>query len=451
MSEIFATQTSLFYLAQFTLALGIGLMLTYFSRIYDRVYLRSWSFSAYTYCVHTLAFAYLTSAYSTDPLLRSVAGLISATFNNTHIVLLFVGVYEAIHQRAIKRIAKKSFIAVGIGLGFITTAAFAIDPKDFILQVGWLDFITGASIVTGGFILLFARSLHGIGVRMVGGSFIGYGSIHLYDLYAVVITVTGDEVMLPQTGIVKLVLIACIGFGLVIWLLEDEQALLRKTNQELDSLIYSTSHDLRAPVASLLGLLNVARIELTDRKAVEFLNLIEDRTKKLDGVVGDILNLARAKKSELRYEKVDFNALLADSLADVKFIEGTKKIELRYFESPGNQFLGDYSLTKMVLGNLLSNAVKYHSPSKPDPYIEVQFEKAAGQVSFVVADNGEGIDAIHQEKIFNMFYRASEQSKGTGLGLYIVKETLARIGGSVEVHSKKGKGSSFKVTLEQPV
>ncbi|HZY80435.1 MAG TPA: HAMP domain-containing sensor histidine kinase [Cyclobacteriaceae bacterium] len=451
MSEIFTTQTPFLYLAQFALALGIGFMLTFFHRTYGRVYLRTWSHSAYTYCVHALAFTYLTSAYSTDALLRSVGGLISATFNHIHIVFLFMGVYEAIHQRSVKRNSKRSFIAVGVGLGLITTAAFAIDPKDFILQVGWLDFITGISIATGGMILLLTRSLRGIGVKMVGGSFVGYGTIHLYDLYTVATTLMGDPTLLPQTGIVKLVLIACIGFGLVIWLLEDEQELLRKTNRELDSFIYSTSHDLRAPVASLLGLLNVARKEVNDRKALDFLNLIEDRTQKLDDVVGDILNLARAKKSELRYENVDFNALLADSMSDVKYIDSAKKIELRYFESPGNQFIGDYSLTKMVLGNLLSNAIKYHSPSKPDPYIEVQFEKTAGHVSFVVADNGEGIDVMHQGKIFDMFYRASEKSKGTGLGLYIVKETLARIGGSVEVESKKGKGTSFRITLEQPV
>jgi signal transduction histidine kinase len=104
----------------------------------------------------------------------------------------------------------------------------------------------------------------------------------------------------------------------------------------------------------------------------------------------------------------------------------------------------------MVLGNLLSNAVKYHAPNKPDPYIQVDFEKTMGKVSFVVADNGEGIDKEHHDKIFDMFYRASENSQGTGLGLYIVKETLARIGGSVELDSKKGRGTTFKIILEQP-
>lgn len=450
MSGVVASQTPFLYLAQFALGLGIGIMLTHFARVYNRVYLQTWSYSAYTFCTHTITFAYLTSTFSTDPLLRSAGGLISQVFNNIHIVLMFIGVAEAIWQRPVKKTPRRALVAVGLGVGAIATAAFAIDPKDFIYEIGSIASITGISFVIGGVILLIATSLRGIGVRIVGSCFLLYGVTHLYDLNAVIFSLMGEQVTLPQTGILKLVIIALIGLGLVIWLLEDEQAQLRKTNRELDSFIYSTSHDLRAPVASVLGLINVARIDMTDQKSLEFLRLIEGRVQKLDLVIGDILNLSKVKKTELRYESVDFNALLADSMADVKFLENSKKIDIRYFESPGNQFIGDYSLTKMVLGNLLSNAVKYHSPSKPDPYIEVQFEKAAGQVSFVVADNGEGIADEHHKKIFDMFYRASENSQGTGLGLYIVKETLARIGGSVEVKSRKGTGTTFKVTLEQP-
>jgi signal transduction histidine kinase len=450
MSEVVANQTPFLYLAQFVLGLGIGIMLSYFSRVYERIYLRTWSFSAYTFCTHAITFAYLTSTYSTEPLVRTAGGLVSSIFNNIHIALMFIGIAEAIWQRAVKKTPRRALIAIAIGVGAIIAAAFAIDPKDFAYEIGSVALITGTSFVTGGVLLLIASSLRGIGVKIVGGCFVAYGVIHLYDVNAVAMSLTGEAFLLPQTGIVKLVLIALIGLGLVIWLLEDEQGELRKANRELDSIIYSTSHDLRAPVASVLGLINVARIDTKDERSLEFLNLIEGRVHKLDTVITDILNLSRVKKTELRYENVDFNALMADSMADVKFLEGSRKIEIRYFESPTNRFMGDYGLTKMVLGNLLSNAVKYHSPGKPDPYIEVHFEKAAGQVSFVVADNGEGIDDEHHKKIFDMFYRASEKSQGTGLGLYIVKETLARIGGSVEVKSRKGTGTTFKVTLEQP-
>jgi signal transduction histidine kinase len=451
MRDIVAAQTPFLYLAQFALGLGIGIMLTYFSRIYSRIYLRTWSYSAYTFCVHAIAFAYLTSPLGSDPVLWTVAGLLSALFNNIHIAQMFVGVYEAVHQKPVKKNIYRLALAAAVGIGAVTAAAFSIDPKDFIYQVGGLDLITGVSFVVGGLWLLFARNLKGIGVKLVAACFILYAVTHLYDLSAVVLFVMGDTILLPQMlGIVKIVIIAMIGLGLVIWLLEDEQVQLKKINRELDSFIYSTSHDLRAPVASVIGLIAVARMEIQDEKSLEFLRLIEDRTRKLDGVIGNILSISRVKKSELKYETIDFNSLFADSMSDVKFMADGKNIDIRYMESASNKFIGDYGLTKMVLGNLLSNAVKYHVPNKPDPYIQVDFEKMMGKVCFVVADNGEGIDQEHHDRIFDMFYRASQNSQGTGLGLYIVKETLARIGGSVELQSKKGTGTTFKVTLEQP-
>lgn len=106
-------------------------------------------------------------------------------------------------------------------------------------------------------------------------------------------------------------------------------------------------------------------------------------------------------------------------------------------------------MTKMVLGNLLSNAVKYHSRDRELPFVEVKFEKGDGSVAFTITDNGEGIPPEHQEKVFDMFYRASTTSQGTGLGLFIVKETLARIHGTIQMASHYGRGTTFTVSLEQ--
>ncbi|MEI9919498.1 MAG: HAMP domain-containing sensor histidine kinase [Bacteroidota bacterium] len=450
MKDIVAAQTPVLYLAQLVLGLGIALMLTYFSRVYPRIYLKTWSYSAYTFCVHAISFAYLTSDFGTNPMLRTTAGLLSAVFHNLHILFAFIGIYEAIHEVKIKPTTNRLLIVLTIGAGVVSTAAFAIDPKDFIYQIGTLDLLTAACFTISGSMLLFARK-HGIGVNLVAFCFVAYGLTHLYDLSAVIMYIMGQTMLLPEVlGVIRIVVTALVGFGLVIWLLEDEQVELRRSNKELDKFIYSTSHDLKAPVASVLGLINVARINVIDDKTSEFLRLIEDRVKKLDRVITDILSLSKAKKYELKYEIVDFNALFADSVADVKFLADGKNIDIRYLESSSNRFLGDYSLSKMVLGNLLSNAVKYHSPHKPDPYIQVDFEKTIGKVSFTIADNGEGIDEQHHQKIFDMFYRASENSNGTGLGLFIVKETLERIGGSVELESKKGTGTTIKITLNQP-
>ena len=101
------------------------------------------------------------------------------------------------------------------------------------------------------------------------------------------------------------------------------------------------------------------------------------------------------------------------------------------------------------MSNLIYNGVKYHRSQLADPFISVKFKKEEDNVSILVADNGEGIAKEHQAKIFDMFYRASANSDGTGLGLYMVKEVLDKINGTITVKSTLGKGSVFTVTLDQ--
>jgi signal transduction histidine kinase len=451
------TQAAFMYLAQSFIGLAIAIVLRYFSRIYPRIYLTTWAYSSFFFGIHALAYTYLSYTFEGHFFIRYGASLTSAIFNNLHLGLLFLGCYEAIREKTIKRIHKRSIAIVAISLGIISTSAFAYDSQKFFMsflyRIGWLEFTTAVSFTIAGSILILTRTLRGIGAKIVAFSFFLYGVTHGYQLSIYVRTFIGKSVNSPPIfGLLELVLIALTGFGLIIWLLEDERARLQKANSQLDRFIYSTSHDLRAPIASILGLINVARLELKEAQSFDYLRMIEGRVLKLDQVIADILSLSRVHKGELKYEIVDFNTLVTDSIADVKFISGSGPIQLRYQESAGNRFLGDYTLTKTVLGNLLSNAVKYHCPAlREQPYVQVNFYRTSGYVHFEIIDNGEGIPGEHQGKVFEMFYRAStNNSQGTGLGLYIVKETLARISGSIEMESKFGSGTKFKVSLPQP-
>lgn len=232
------------------------------------------------------------------------------------------------------------------------------------------------------------------------------------------------------------------------WMLEDEREKLKKTNQELDSFLYSVSHDLRAPIASILGLTNLAKIEAEPNDINQkYFDMIDQRVKKLDIVIGDILRLSRSKNSEAKHEFIDFNKLVFEIIADLKFNEGASAIRLNYIQNPENTFYSDTAQLKIIVGNLLSNAVKYHRLDQADPYIEVIFSKSKSKTTFSIRDNGEGIPKDNHDRIFNMFFRASTQSDGTGLGLYIVKEALAKIDGEITLLSEEGKGSLFTVTL----
>lgn len=177
--------------------------------------------------------------------------------------------------------------------------------------------------------------------------------------------------------------------------------------------------------------------------------MIEDRVKKLDLVIGDILQLSRTSKAEVKYEEIDFNALLVEVISDVKFNEGASKISLRYETKPTNRFFADYVQMKIILGNLISNAVRYHRVDQADPFIAVRFSSDENGITFEVEDNGEGIEQQHHEKIFEMFYRSSHKTEGTGLGLYIVKEALNKVQGSISVSSQPGFGTTFTVKLPQ--
>jgi signal transduction histidine kinase len=248
-------------------------------------------------------------------------------------------------------------------------------------------------------------------------------------------------------GVIDLVLMSGIGLGMTIWLLEEERMKLAKTNKEMDSFFYSTSHDLRAPIASLLGLVNLARLELKDPMSLHYFEMVENRVQKMDNVIADILQLARSTKADLKMERVDFNKLLQDIISDVKFNSGAKAITLRYQSSPHHTLETDYSQLRIVIGNLVSNAVKYHFLQQDDPYIAVRLKALADEIVIEVEDNGIGIAKEYHDKIFTMFYRASTQSEGTGLGLYIAIEALSKLNGAISVQSEVGKGSIFSVRL----
>jgi signal transduction histidine kinase len=266
----------------------------------------------------------------------------------------------------------------------------------------------------------------------------------------VLLAVIQIEVGLPRFyGIADVLIIALMGMAMVMWLLEDERQKLEKAHKELDRFLYTTSHDLKAPIASILGLTYLGKLEFGEERARMFMGLIEERIRKLDGVISDILSLSKTKKFGVRIEPVRLRDLLDDVVADIKFNKNASAIRLDYEYDPTHVFRSDYSQMKIVMCNLMGNAVKYHNLDQESPYIRVTFKRIDDLlVEIAVADNGQGIQEENLPKIFEMFYRASQSTEGTGLGLYIVQEALNKIKGSITVESTYGKGSIFTIQLE---
>ena len=223
--------------------------------------------------------------------------------------------------------------------------------------------------------------------------------------------------------------------------------LLVKANQELDRFVYSASHDLKAPLSSMLGLIEVG-LRTDDPEEVKMcLHLMKSRVNNLDDFIKEIIDYSRNSRLDLKKEKINVLELVKDVLDSLRHAEGFENIYVKLDIPESMEVETDRARIRVVVSNLIANALKYHDPTKPNPLIDIM-AMADGTGWFMeIRDNGIGIAPEHEKKIFDMFYRASELSTGSGLGLYIVKETLEKLSGKILVESTPGRGSSFKIAF----
>jgi PAS domain S-box-containing protein len=228
---------------------------------------------------------------------------------------------------------------------------------------------------------------------------------------------------------------------------KQQNQALKKLNEELDSLIYRVSHDLRAPIASVLGLINVARMEEDIQKTRAYFDLQEKSLNKLDNFIRDILIYSRNNRQEVEVEEIDFSSLLEQAFCQHSFAEHahliTKQINIQQTEG----FYSDKNRLEVILNNLISNAIRYSATDKQQASIHVDVEVYTHAAYIRIQDNGQGIQKEHLGKIFNMFYRASDRAKGSGLGLYLVQETVRVLKGEIRVESVYKQGSLFEVKI----
>jgi signal transduction histidine kinase len=231
-------------------------------------------------------------------------------------------------------------------------------------------------------------------------------------------------------------------------LLQSNQE-LKKSNKELDRFVYSVSHDLRAPLSSMLGVVGLCEMGTLDPLMQKNVTLLKSSIKKLDGFIMDILDYSRNSRLDVDRQEIHFTDLLADIAGNLKFMgaDDQRKVDIRTSIRNGVAFYSDKSRIGIILNNLISNSIRYQNPQAAEPWVEVSVEVSESAANIRVRDNGIGIDRENQTKVFNMFYRVSSQSIGSGLGLYIVKETVEKLHGAIELQSEPGKGSEFKIHL----
>ena len=220
------------------------------------------------------------------------------------------------------------------------------------------------------------------------------------------------------------------------------------SNKELDSFVYHTSHDLKAPLKSVMGLVSLSKKEsVKNENLLMYLNMIEKSIHKLEEFIASIIEYSQNSKGETFAEQVHFDEILDEIFEELQEFEEMQQIKINRSINLNSGFRSDPKRLKIVLNNLITNSVKYHDLSKDEPKIDIKIFQQNGMINLEVTDNGSGIKDIYQDKVFDMFYRASENSWGSGLGLYIVKETISNLNGSISMNSTYGSGTTIKIEL----
>jgi PAS domain S-box-containing protein len=220
---------------------------------------------------------------------------------------------------------------------------------------------------------------------------------------------------------------------------------LLESNQELDTFFYKASHDLKGPLASVMGIVNLARLEMPNEQIEKYFEMIETSIKRLDRTLLDLIDLARTRKGSSKLSLIHLKTLVEEILHSLKHVPEFNRINFEIKIDHTIEILADKVLVLSVLQNLIHNAINYCNHDSPWIRIKIVSNKKGADIE--IADNGKGIPDKIKSRVFEMFYRGHPDSSGSGLGLFIVKNALEKMKGNVSFESRVGEGTSFKVYI----
>ena len=229
----------------------------------------------------------------------------------------------------------------------------------------------------------------------------------------------------------------------------NEQALI-EANAELEEFAYRTSHDLRSPIASSMGLLTISRemLEEGDHAALgSTLQRMERNFGRLDHLIQNIITITRNRLMEEDERPIDLRALVSESIDALAHLDDFKRIRIENHVPEELTIVSKPSRFQVIVGNMLSNAVKYHDPKEAEPAIDVRAFRYSGRMRLSVEDNGLGVPPASRHLLFKMFKRLHpNRSFGSGLGLYILRKSVEALGGTA-LYEARDKGSRFIIEL----
>ena len=214
---------------------------------------------------------------------------------------------------------------------------------------------------------------------------------------------------------------------------------------ELERFVYSVSHDIRAPLMSVLGLIQLIRLE--PAAATTYVDLMEQSVHRLDTFIRNIIDHYKNLRTDNAIKQVDIDQLLNLVVDSHRQMAENMKVSVEIQVMQEAVLYSDEFRLNLIISNLLSNAIKYHRAAEPNSIVIIAVHVDLAEAVITIDDNGRGIPDKHLASIFNIFYRISGDNAGSGLGLYLVKETVTKMNGSVEVTSQPGVGTRFTVRI----
>jgi PAS domain S-box-containing protein len=223
---------------------------------------------------------------------------------------------------------------------------------------------------------------------------------------------------------------------------------LNKINSELDNFVYSISHDLRSPLLSVKGILNlVFKTAALDEKVLGLLKKAEGSVNRLDETIQEILDYSRNSRLGIANEWIHLDKMVEEICSDLRYAAPKNFAFRTNIGVDTVKVFTDKSRLGTVLKNIIGNAVKYIRIDISDPMVEIASKMDDGYLVFKISDNGEGVSSEHLPKVFDMFYRASKSSSGSGLGLYICKEIVQKMNGQIQLDSDGTSGTLVKIRI----
>ncbi|MES2678571.1 MAG: hybrid sensor histidine kinase/response regulator [Bacteroidota bacterium] len=222
---------------------------------------------------------------------------------------------------------------------------------------------------------------------------------------------------------------------------------LEITNKELNTFIYKAAHELRGPLCSIMGLTSIAGLESEKHTLSDYIEKISESTHKLDAVLLSLIDVMTIKDAKPVIREINFRKLLNGILEQPAFKKDSKGIKFNLNIEVETGFYSDENILNSIMLHILENSVKYRNSGKANSFLNISVKGVQTGIQIEIEDNGIGIADEVLEQIFEMYFRGNQYSKGSGLGLYIVKNGVKKLGGTIEVKSELMKGTIFKITL----